>query len=219
MVQKFQFAVLSLLALIVVWSANSQRAVVSEVSALSERINLMEERAGGMEGSRADRREGKAARQGKRKMGAKAKAHLARQAGGGSGDTGSTQAGAAELTQIKEDLRDELVGMVAEEQEVASEERHERRRARFVDGMRESVAEFVEERSIEEAVALQIQGIVDAGIEEGMKLHQEMKNEDISYYEFRKEMKANREAFEADLSNVVEGEDYEALMELFPSRH
>jgi hypothetical protein len=32
-------------------------------------------------------------------------------------------------------------------------------------------------------------------------------------------MKANRESFEADLANVVSGDDYDALMELFPSRH
>lgn len=219
MTQKIQIVVLSLLALIVVWSANSQRAVVSEVSALSERLNLLEDRGAGMAERRSAKREGKASRHGKRKMGAKAKAHLAQQGGGRTGDTGSTQADPAELTQIKEDLRDELVGMVAEEQELANEERHEKRRARFVDGMRESVAEFVEDRGIEEAVALQIQGIVDAGIEEGIKLHEEMKNEDISYYEFRKEMKANREVFEADLAQVVDGEDYDALMELFPGRH
>lgn len=219
MAQRVQIAVLVLVALVVTWSANSQRAVVSEVGLLSERLTLLEERAEGVADRRINRREGKASRHGGRLMGAKAKAHLAKHGTEKAGDTGASKANPAELTQIKEDLRDELVGMVAEEQEIATEERHERRRARFVDGIRESISELVEDRDIEEATAQQIQTIVDAGIEEGMKLHEEMKNEDISYYEFRKEMKANRESFEADLANVVSGDDYDALMELFPSRH
>lgn len=221
MANRIQIAVLSLLVLLTVWSMNAQRTVVSDVSGLSERLSLLEERATtGFSVADGRARGGRAMRdRSGRRMGAKAKAHLEAQADAESGDTGAKAAPAAELTEIKDALRDELVGMVAEEQEVASEERRSERRARWIDGMRQSVEEFAIDRELDDDVAQQIQSIVDAGMEEGMKLHEEMKNEDISYYEFRKEMKANREVFESDLSGVVSGEDYDALMELFPGRH
>jgi hypothetical protein len=224
MTNRIQIAVLSILVLLTVWSTNAQRGVVSDVSVLSERLSLLEARAAdgvGLTKGPAGRREGREGH-GKglgRRMGAKAKAHLEAQAEAESGDTGTKATPAAELTEIKDALRDELVGMVAEEQEVASEERRNERRAKWIDGMRQSVEEFAADRELDEEVAQQIQSIVDAGMEEGMKLHEEMKNEDISYYEFRKEMKANREVFESDLSGVVSGEDYDELMELFPGRH
>jgi hypothetical protein len=220
MTNRIQIAVLSILVLLTVWSTNAQRGVVSDVSVLSERLSLLEGRAS--EDGRTGRSESRGGHDRKgpgRRMGAKAKAHLEEQAKASSEDTGTRKTPAAELTEIKDALRDELVDMVAEEQEVASEERHKERRAKWMDGMRQSVEEFATDRELDEEVAQQIQSIVDAGMEEGMKLHEEMKNEDISYYEFRKEMKANREVFESDLSGVVSGEDYDALMELFPGRH
>jgi len=135
-----------------------------------------------------------------------------------SADTGSPKAGPAELTEISEELRDEIAEMVASEQEGARKDRREEWRAKFVDGMRESVSEFVEDHELDEELGQQIQSIFDEGIKEGIELHKEMEAEEISWYEFRKEMKANREAFESDLSAILSEEDFEALMEVFPKR-
>jgi hypothetical protein len=218
MATRVQIAVLALIALLVAWSANSQRAVVSEVNTISERLSLLEERAEGLASRRAGGRMGKSG-PGRRMRRAKAQAVLNGEEASNSADTGAPRAGAAELTLIKEELRDEIAGMVADEQEEAHADRRAMWRSRMVDGLRESVADFVEDRGIDEAVGQQIQSMIDQGIKETMQLHDEMEADEISWYEFRKEMKANRESLEAELAGMVSDEDYDALMELFPRRH
>jgi len=207
-----------LVAAVVAWSASSQRAVVTEVGAISERLSLLEERAEGVVQRHASRRSGKIGKGRRMQRGKSKLLSPDREASAASADTGAPKAGPAELTEISDELRDEIANLVADEQEGAHKNRRAEWRARFVDGMRESVSEFVEDHGIDEDLGQQIQTIFDEGIKEGIQLHKEMEAEEISWYEFRKEMKANREAFESDLSAILSEEDFEALMEVFPQR-
>ena len=205
------------MGLMLAWSVNSQRAVVSEVDELSERMVLLEERA-----KTSGQRLGRSGK-GSRIMQALRGKGLGRSDGAGSGsgsDTGSASnaAGSAELTEIPEALRDELVELVEEEQDNASEDRKEEWRQRFVEGMRSSVEEFVEDRGISDNVADQMRTLFEDGMSERMRLWREMENEEISWYEMRKEMKANRDAWEDDLQGILSEDDFQELLEIFPRR-
>lgn len=205
---------------LLVWSTVSQRSMVAKLDELTERVALLEERGGAVAVRRAGRGEasseraffrGKSKSKGRRKM---------RQASEqvDSGSSGSA-ASPAELTEITDTLRDELVQIVEDEQEIASENRREEWRTRMREGMRESVEEFVEDRGISEDVAEQMRTIFEDGMEEASRLYGEMRNEDISWYQFRKEMKANREAWEGDLESILSDEDYQEILEVFPRRY
>ena len=68
-------------------------------------------------------------------------------------------------------------------------------------------------------VAEQMRTIFEDGMEEMSRLYTDMRNEDISWYQFRKEMKANREAWEGDLEAILSEDDYQEILEVFPRRH
>ena len=217
MTNRIQIGLLVGMALMLAWSVKSQRAVVSEVDELSERMVLLEERA-----KTSGQRLGRSGK-GSRIMQALRGKGLGRSDGAGSGsgsDTGSASnaAGSAELTEIPEALRDELVELVEEEQDNASEDRKEEWRQRFVEGMRSSVEEFVEDRGISDNVADQMRTLFEDGMSERMRLWREMENEEISWYEMRKEMKANRDAWEDDLQGILSEDDFQELLEIFPRR-
>ena len=136
------------------------------------------------------------------------------------GDTGASGAevSGAELTEIPDSLRDELVQIVEDEQEIASENRREEWRTRMRDGMRESVEEFVEDRGVSDGVAEQMRTIFEDGMDEASRLYGEMREEEISWYQFRKEMKSNREAWEGDLEAILSEDDFQEILEVFPRR-
>ena len=140
------------------------------------------------------------------------------QADGLTSQSGSVEADPAKLNQIKEELRDELVEIAADEQEAAQEDRKQQWRNRIEDGMKESIAEFVEDHQIDKATASQIQNLADERWKEGMKLWEELEKEEISWYQLQKERKANREAFEADVAELLTDEEFEAFMVIFPKR-
>ncbi len=218
MANRIQLAVLVLLAGLLVWNISAQRAVVDEVEELSERMALLEERSQERAARRGMGRNGKA---GRAMMRMRSKLEAAR-VGASEGDTGAAGAsgrGVAELTEIPESMRDELVEIVEAEGEEARQNRRQEWRERFQDGMRSSVDEFVEDRGISDDVAEQMHNIFDDGIKEGMRLYQEMENEEISWYQFRQEMRANREAWEQDLEAILSEEDYQEVLEVFPRRH
>ena len=203
---------------LLVWSTVSQRSMVAKIDGLTERVALLEERGGKVAARRAGRGE---ASSGRSVFRGKSKGRRMMRQAGEQGDSGSAGSAAspAELTEITDTLRDELVQIVEDEQEIASENRREEWRTRMREGMRESVEEFVEDRGISEDVAEQMRTIFEDGMEEASRLYGEMRNEDISWYQFRKEMKANREAWEGDLESILSDEDYQEILEVFPRRY
>lgn len=203
---------------LLVWSVVSQRSMVAKIDGLTDRIALLEERSGAVGIRRAGRVEGADSRAVFR---GKSKGRRVRPAAAASEDTGSAPpvAGSAELTEIPDSLRDELVQIVEDEQEIASENRREEWRTRMREGMRDSVEEFVDDRGISDDVAEQMRTIFEDGMEEMSRLYTDMRNEDISWYQFRKEMKANREAWEGDLEAILSEDDYQEILEVFPRRH
>ena len=200
------------------WSVVSQRSMVAKIDGLTDRIALLEERSGAVGIRRAGRVEGADSRAVFR---GKSKGRRVRPTAAASEDTGSAPpvAGSAELTEIPDSLRDELVQIVEDEQEIASENRREEWRTRMREGMRDSVEEFVDDRGISDDVAEQMRTIFEDGMEEMSRLYTDMRNEDISWYQFRKEMKANREAWEGDLEAILSEDDYQEILEVFPRRH
>ena len=200
---------------LLVWNSLSQRAMVSKVDGLVDRIALLEERSEAPISRRAGRAGAGNARGVLRGEGRRMRRQASRNEDTGSQDV----AGAADLTEIPEALRDELVQIVEAEQENASENRREEWRARFEEGMRSSVEEFVEERGVSDEVASQMRTIFEEGMQEASRLHNEMKDEEISWYQFRKEMKANREAWEEDLESVMSDDDFQEILEVFPRRY
>lgn len=203
---------------LLVWSVVSQRSMVAKIDGLTDRIALLEERSGAVGIRRAGRVEDADSRAVFR---GKSKGRRVRRAAEASEDTGSAPpvAGSAELTEIPDSLRDELVQIVEDEQEIASENRREEWRTRMREGMRDSVEEFVDDRGISDDVAEQMRTIFEDGMEEMSRLYTDMRNEDISWYQFRKEMKANREAWEGDLEAILSEDDYQEILEVFPRRH
>ena len=201
-----------------VWSVVSQRSMVAKIDGLTDRIALLEERSGAVGIRRAGRVDGADSRAVFR---GKSKGRRVRPAAAASEDTGSAPpvAGSAELTEIPDSLRDELVQIVEDEQEIASENRRVEWRTRMREGMRDSVEEFVDDRGISDDVAEQMRTIFEDGMEEMSRLYTDMRNEDISWYQFRKEMKANREAWEGDLEAILSEDDYQEILEVFPRRH
>ena len=215
---RIQTGLLAVLALVMAWSMKAQRAVVSELDSLSERLVLLEKvsESPSRETSSTDR--GSTILQALREQGRNANGSR-----GGGGDNASDTASAsaangAELTEISDAIRDELVEIVEEEQDNASENRKEEWRRRFAEGMRSSVEEFVEDRGISDNVAEQMRTLFEDGMAERMRLWQEMENEEITWYQMRKEMKANREAWEDDMQGLLSEDDFQELLEIFPKR-
>lgn len=203
---------------LLIWNAVSQRAMLAKVDGISERVALLEERAGALAVRRSGR--GEAVSDRARYRGKSKGKRMRPQGEGRTGDTASEGpvASSAELTEIADSLRDELVQIVEDEQEIASENRREEWRTRMREGMRESVEEFVDDRGISDDVAEQMRTIFEDGMEESSRLYGEMRNEEISWYQFRKEMKANREAWEGDLGALLSDDDYQEILEVFPRR-
>ena len=143
---------------LLVWSVVSQRSMVAKIDGLTDRIALLEERSGAVGIRRAGRVDGADSRAVFR---GKSKGRRVRPAAAASEDTGSAPpvAGSAELTEIPDSLRDELVQIVEDEQEIASENRREEWRTRMREGMRDSVEEFVDDRGISDDVAEQMRRV------------------------------------------------------------
>ena len=218
MASRIWMGVAGLGGVLLLWSTLSQRSMVAKLDGLTERVALLEERGEAVAARRAGRGE---ASSGRSVFRGKSKGKRMRRQAAEQTDTGSpgSVAPPAELTEITDTLRDELVQIVEDEQEIASENRREEWRTRMREGMRESVEEFVEDRGISEEVSDQMRTIFEDGMEEASRLYGEMRNEDISWYQFRKEMKANREAWEGDLESILSDEDYQEILEVFPRRY
>ena len=215
---RIQTGLLAVLALALAWSMKTQRAVVSEIDTLSERLVLLEKvsESSMRQSSSTDR--GSSILQALQSQGLNANGSKKR-GGRNASDTGSASAAnGVELTEIPDAIRDELVEIVEEEQDNASEDRKEEWRRRFAEGMRSSVEEFVEDRGISDNVADQMRTLFEDGMSERMRLWQEMENEEISWYQMRKEMKSNREAWEDDMQGLLSEDDFQELLEIFPKR-
>jgi len=204
----------------VAWGAVTQIRLSNEVGKLTDRIEQMEDQALMASSSRpaynsARRGGGPMGPMGKRKG---MKAAVDGQEMDVSSASGSLEGDSSSLTQLKEELRDELVEIAADEQEAAQEDRKQEWRNRIEDGMRQSIAEFVDEHQIDKSTAEQIQTLADDRWKDGMKLWEELEKEEISWYQLQKERKANREAFEADVAEMLTDEEFEAFMVIFPKR-
>jgi len=217
---KVQIGALVLFFSAFAWGAVTQVRLSNDVGKLTDRIEEMEDQAlmasSARSAYRSGRGPGKAmGPRGKRK----GKVSLAEgDLDGLSAQSGSGDADPAKLKQIKEELRDELVEIAADEQEAAQEDRKQEWRNRIEDGMRQSIAEFVDDHQIDKSTATQIQNLSDERWKEGMKLWEELEKEEISWYQLQKERKANREAFESDVADLLTDEEFEAFMVIFPKR-
>jgi len=123
-----------------------------------------------------------------------------------------------DLQELKAALRDEVATMVESETDQARAAKREEKRARWREGAMHSVADFISDRGLDEDVGEKVGGYMERAIGDGMAMWAKVEAQEMSFYEFRKEMRKSRKAFEEEMSALLSEEDYAALIEAFPAK-
>jgi len=212
---KLQGVSLLILGLAAVWGFLAQRDAAEQLATLesqvaSLRASLTEASASALADRVAELETARAVRSAE-----PPKAPSPRSKPGGADLTGSTPQKIAEL---KDALRSEMATMVEAKSDQARVAKRDERRARWREGALHSVADFVNDRELDEETAEKVTAYMERSIGDGMAQWAKVEAQEMSFYEFRKEMKKARKAFEDEMASLLSDEDYTALIEAFPAK-
>ncbi len=123
---------------------------------------------------------------------------------------------AANLGELKADLRREVETMVAQEQTDLREKRREEWQQRMAEGMKQSLSEFAEDHQVDDRVVEQISALFDESTARRQQLREDLDARNMSFYEFRQEERKIRDEMNAKMADLLTDDQMAAFEETFP---
>ena len=215
---KIQVIYVTLLGSAIVWGVLSHQDAARQLSALEEKVTSLQQTLAAAKNDALAARVAQLEAREKRRAQPAKPPRPALDATTGRTDKAVLPSDGKTLARLKAALREEVATMVEAESDEASAAKREARKSRWRDGVMHSLADFVSDRELDAETAEKVNAYMARSITEGMAKWAKVEAQEMSFYEFRKEMRTARKAFEEEMADLLSEDDYAALVEAFPAK-